>query len=85
MSLGLVPGVRTQGQGWSVQEVHHCATHVMIAYREKNGRIYTALCNTKAVNEKTVKRISSTRSRMRCKYSTKRIVSDLTHDTTKFD
>ena len=43
MPLGLVAGVRTQDQGWPFQEVHHCATHVMIAYREKNCRIYTAL------------------------------------------
>ena len=43
MPLGLVPGARTQGQGWSFQEVHHCATRVMTAYQEKIGRIYTAL------------------------------------------
>ena len=43
MPLGLVPGARTQDQGWPFQEVHHCATHVMVAYREKNVRIYTAL------------------------------------------
>ena len=35
MPLGLVLGVRTQGQGWPFQEVHHCATHVMVAYCEK--------------------------------------------------
>ena len=43
MPLGLVPGAQTQGQGWPFQEVHHCATHVMVAYREKNGRIYPVL------------------------------------------
>ena len=43
MPLGLVPGVRTQVLGRPGQEVRHCATHVMVAYREKNGRIYTAL------------------------------------------
>ena len=43
MPLGLVPGVRTQGQGWQFQEVHHCVTHVMIAIQEKNVRIYTDL------------------------------------------
>ena len=36
MPLGLVPGARTQGQGWPFQEVHHCATHVMVAKREEN-------------------------------------------------
>ena len=35
MPLGLVAGVRTQGQVWPFQEVHHCATHVMVAHREK--------------------------------------------------
>ena len=35
MPLGLVPGVRTQGEGWPCQEVHHCTTHVMVANREK--------------------------------------------------
>ena len=39
MPLGLVAGVRTQGQGWTFQEVHHCATHVMVAYREKNAAV----------------------------------------------
>ena len=43
MPLGLVTGVRTQGQGWLFQEVHLCATHVMVVCREKNGNIYTAL------------------------------------------
>ena len=42
MPLGLVPGARTKGQGWPLQEVHHCATH-MVTNREKIGRIYTAL------------------------------------------
>ena len=46
MPLGLVAGVRTQGQGWPFQEVHHCATHVMVAYREKIVRIYTDLTTT---------------------------------------
>ena len=41
--LGLVAGVRTQGLVWPFQEMHYCAAHVMVAYREKNGRIYTAL------------------------------------------
>ena len=31
MPLGLVPGVRTQGLGWPCQEVHLCATHVIVA------------------------------------------------------
>ena len=43
MPLGLVPRVRTQGLGWPCQEVHHCATHFMVARREKNGHLYTAL------------------------------------------
>ena len=43
MPLGLMPGVRTQGLGWPCREVHHCATHVMLAYWEKIGSIYTAL------------------------------------------
>ena len=43
MPLGLVPGVRTQDQGWPFQEVHHCDTHVMVAYREKNVHIYMDL------------------------------------------
>ena len=43
MPFGLVVGVRTQGQRWPLQEVHHCATPVMVVYREKIGRIYTAL------------------------------------------
>ena len=30
MALGLMPGARTQGISWSCQEVHHCATSVMI-------------------------------------------------------
>ena len=42
MPLGLVPGVRIQDKGWPFQEVHHCATHVMVAYREKR-RIYATL------------------------------------------
>ena len=50
MPLGLVPRDRIQGQGWPVQEVHHCATHVMVAYQEKNDRIYLYGLNTKAVN-----------------------------------
>ena len=45
MALGLMPGVRTQGIRWSCQEVHHCATCVMIA---KLPHIYGI--NTKAVN-----------------------------------
>ena len=40
MPLGLVTRVRTQGQGWSIQEVHHCVTHVMVAHREKMS-VYT--------------------------------------------
>ena len=43
MPLGLMPGVRTQDQGWSFPEVHHCATRVMVAKREKIVRIYTDL------------------------------------------
>ena len=43
MPLGLVPRARTQGQRWPFQEVHHCATHVIVAYRKKIDRIYTAL------------------------------------------
>ena len=53
MPLSLVPGVRTQGQGWPFQEVHHCATHVMTAYREKSVRIYTDL-TTKLLIQKLV-------------------------------
>ena len=30
MPLGLMPGVRTQGLGWRIQEVHHCLTHVNV-------------------------------------------------------
>ena len=37
IALGLMPGVRTQGIRWSCQEVHHCATCVMI---EKCPYIY---------------------------------------------
>ena len=43
MPPGLVPGVRTQGLRWPCQEVHHCATHVMVAYQELFCCIYTAL------------------------------------------
>ena len=43
MALGLVPGVRTQGISWSFQEVHHCDTHILVTWRQKIGRIYTAL------------------------------------------
>ena len=50
MPLGLVPRVRTQDQGWPFQEVHHCDTHVMVAYREKNVRRYTDL-TTKLLKE----------------------------------
>ena len=43
MPLGLVPRARTQGLGWPFQEVHQCATHVMVAKREKVVRRYTDL------------------------------------------
>ena len=46
MSLGLMSGVQTQDMGWSFQEVHLCATHAMVAYRDKND---------KAVNQLTIK------------------------------
>ena len=39
MALGLMPGARTQGIRWPCQEVHHCATCVMI----ENVRIFTHL------------------------------------------
>ena len=48
--LGLVARVRTQSQGLPIQEVHHCATHVIVAYQEKNVRMYKYGLNTKAVN-----------------------------------
>ena len=41
MPLGYVPRIRTQDQSWPFQEVHHCSTHTLVTYREKNVRIYT--------------------------------------------
>ena len=53
MPFGLVPRVRTQDQGCPFQEVHHCDTHVMEAYREKNVRICTDL-TSKLLNLKMI-------------------------------
>ena len=50
MPLGLVPRVRTQDMGWAFQEVHHCATHVMVRSREQIFRTYIYGLNDKAIN-----------------------------------
>ena len=53
MPLGLVAGVRTQGQVWPFQEVHHCATHVVVAKREKKCPYIYGL-NDEAVKKRTI-------------------------------
>ena len=68
MLLGLVPRVQTYDLGWICQEVHHCATHVIVpVVRVFCSYIYRL--NDKAVNLTKLGRLIITGKKDRKEFS----------------